>query len=134
MGLFGFGKKKEEKQESCGCGSAPKAEEMAMCDCGNMCKVSDIEAAKKAKNADETGCAVKVLGSGCKKCNDLEAAVKAALGEMGKSVEVEHVTDFNKIAAFGVMTTPALVVNNKVVSMGKVLKKDEAIKLLETSL
>ncbi len=136
MGLFGFGKKKEEKAASCGCSGgcapAPKVEEeMAMCDCGSMCKVSDIEAAKKAS---EEGSSVKVLGSGCKKCNDLEANVKEALAEMGKDTAVEHVTDFSQIAAMGVMTTPALVINNKVVSTGKVLKKDEAKKLLEANM
>lgn len=45
---------------------------------------------------------------------------------------VEHVTDFSKIAAYGVMTTPALVIDGKVVSYGKVLKKDDVVKILET--
>lgn len=45
--------------------------------------------------------------------------------------EIEHVTDFAKIAAYGVMTTPALVVDGKVVSYGKVLKKDEAKALIQ---
>ena len=45
--------------------------------------------------------------------------------------EIEHVTDFGKIAAYGVMTTPALVVDGKVVSYGKVLKKDEAKALIQ---
>ena len=45
--------------------------------------------------------------------------------------EIEHVMDFAKIAAYGVMTTPALVVDGKVVSYGKVLKKDEAKALIQ---
>lgn len=45
--------------------------------------------------------------------------------------EIEHVTDFARIAAYGVMTTPALVVDGKVVSYGKVLKKDEAKALIQ---
>lgn len=119
MALFGFGKKKEEK--------------MAMCDCGNMCKVSDIEARKaaEAEKAKDSGAAIKVLGSGCTKCNQLEAATKEALAELGMDTAIDHVADFAQIAAYGVMTTPALVVDGKVVSFGKVLKKDEIIKILQ---
>ena len=54
-----------------------------------------------------------------------------ALAELGMDTEIEHVTDFAKIAAYGVMTTPALVVDGKVVSYGKVLKKDEAKALIQ---
>ena len=46
-------------------------------------------------------------------------------------IEVEYVTDMQKIASYGVMSTPALVINEKVVSMGKVLKKEDIIKLLK---
>ena len=56
---------------------------------------------------------VKVLGSGCEKCNALEKATKEALEELGMNVQIDHVTDFAKIAAYGVMTTPALVVDEK---------------------
>ena len=56
----------------------------------------------------------------------LDAAAKEALSELGMADEVEHVTDFAKIAAYGVMSTPALVVDGKVVSYGKALTKDEA--------
>ena len=74
---------------------------------------------------------VKVLGSGCSKCNELEKNTVEALKELGMDTEIEHVTDFAKIAAYGVMSTPALVVDGKVVSYGKVLKKDEVIKILK---
>ena len=74
---------------------------------------------------------VKVLWSGCSKCNELEKNTVEALKELGMDTEIEHVTDFAKIAAYGVMTTPALVVGDKVVSYGKVLKKDEVVKLLK---
>ena len=73
---------------------------------------------------------VKVLGAGCEKCNALETAVVAALEELGMDTEIQHITDFAEIAAYGVMSTPALVVDGKVVSYGKVLKKDEAIRVL----
>ncbi|MEG1877878.1 MAG: thioredoxin family protein, partial [Lachnospiraceae bacterium] len=53
------------------------------------------------------------------------------LKELGMSDSIDHVTDFTQIAAYGVMTTPALVVDGKVVSFGKVLKKDEVISILK---
>ena len=73
----------------------------------------------------------KILGSGCAKCNQLEAAVKAALEQLNMDASIDHITDFTQIAAYGVMTTPALVVDGKVVSYGKVLKVGEVIKILE---
>ena len=72
-----------------------------------------------------------VLGSGCAKCNALEEAVKAALLELHMDEAVDHVTDFAQIASYGVMTTPALVVDGKVVSYGKVLKREEAKALIQ---
>lgn len=74
---------------------------------------------------------VKILGSGCKKCNELEANTKAALTQLGMDTAIEHVTDFGQIAAYGVMTTPALVLGKKVVSVGRVLKKDDVIALIQ---
>lgn len=106
MGLFG--KKKKEAASSCCCGGKCDAETMAQ-----------AEASKAAAS-------IKVLGGGCAKCNELEAATVAALEELGMNTAIDHVTDFAQIAAYGVMTTPALVVDGKVVSYGKVLKKDEA--------
>ena len=70
------------------------------------------------------------MGSGCAKCNALEQAVRAALAELGMETAVEHVTDFVQIASYGVMTTPALVVDGKVVSCGRVLRKEEAKTLI----
>ena len=88
--------------------------------------MAQAEAAK-----DATG--VKVLETGCAKCNALEDAVRAALMELGMDTTIDHVTDFAQIAAYGVMTTPALVVDGKVVSYGKVLKKEEAKLLIQKS-
>ena len=67
--------------------------------------------------------AIQVLGSGCAKCHALE--------ELGVDVPIEHVTDFTRIAAYGVMSTPALVVQESVVSYGKMLSKEEAKALLQ---
>ncbi len=74
---------------------------------------------------------IKVLGSGCKKCHDLNEITKAAVKELGMDIEVEYVTDMQKIASYGVMSTPALVINEKVVSFGKSLKTAEVIELLK---
>ena len=85
----------------------------------------------QAENAKNEGASVKILGSGCAKCNQLEEATRAALEQLGMDTAVDHVTDFSQIAAYGVMTTPALVVDGKVVSMGKVLKTEEVKKILQ---
>lgn len=74
---------------------------------------------------------VKILGSGCANCNRLEQATKEALTTLGIEIPVEHVTDFIQIAQYGVMSTPALVINDKVVSYGRVLKKDDVIKIIQ---
>lgn len=85
----------------------------------------------QADSVNAEGASVKVLGSGCAKCNSLEAATKAALEQLGMDTTIEHVTDFVQIAAYGVMSTPALVVDGKVVSYGKVLKTEEIVQILK---
>lgn len=74
---------------------------------------------------------VKVLGSGCAKCNELEQVVRLAIEELGMNAAIEHVTEWEKIAAYGVMQTPALVIDEKVVCSGRVLKKDAVIALFQ---
>ena len=63
---------------------------------------------------------MKVLGDGCDKCNALEKNVKEVLSELGMTDEIDHVTDFGQIAAMGVMSTPALVIDNKVLFISKI--------------
>lgn len=77
---------------------------------------------------------IKILGPGCKNCTTLEANTKAALQEMGLDANVDKVTDFAEIAGYGIMSTPGLVVNGKVVSFGKVLKPNDITKILEKTL
>ena len=108
-------------------GKKNKSEKTTSCCCGNY----DAESMAKAESVKTEGASVKVLGSGCAKCNQLEAAAKAALEQMGMDSTIDHVTDFAQIAAYGVMTTPALVINKKVVSLGKVLKTNEIIEILQ---
>jgi small redox-active disulfide protein 2 len=74
---------------------------------------------------------VKILGGGCAKCNKLEKNAIEALDEMGKEYEIEHVTDFAEIAKYGVMSTPALVVDEKVLISGKVLNASKIRELLK---
>ena len=75
-------------------------------------------------------CCIKVLGSGCVSCHTLYENAKEAVQKMGLMVEVEYVTDLQKVMGYGVMSMPALVVNEKVVSKGKVLKSSDVEKLL----
>lgn len=80
------------------------------------------------------GALVKVLGAGCPKCRALAAAAEAALSELGLDPVVEHVTDYGEMAKYGVMSTPALVVNGQVVSAGRVLTKAEAAEKIRAAL
>ena len=72
-----------------------------------------------------------VLGTGCANCKILQANVEAAVAKLGLDMEVRHISDIQKIMEYGVMSVPALVLDQKVVSVGKVLKTDDIIKLLE---
>ncbi len=74
---------------------------------------------------------IKILGSGCKNCVALKENTEAALKETGIDAEVVKVQDMKDIVSYGVMQTPALVIDEKVMSFGKVLKTNEIIKLLE---
>lgn len=73
---------------------------------------------------------VKVLGVGCASCHEQYKQAKAAVKSMGLDVEVEYITDLQKVVGYGAMSMPALVVNEKVVAMGKVLKAADVEKLL----
>ena len=73
---------------------------------------------------------IKVLGGGCCKCENLLEAVKEAVAEKGINAGIEYITDMAKIMEYGIMSTPALMVDNKVVSMGRVLKTKEVLKYL----
>ena len=103
MALFHFGKKKEEEKA------------VPACCCGEP--VDGI-------------CCIRVLGAGCKSCHEQYENVKTTVNAMGLDLEVEYITDMEKIMEYGVMSMPAIVVNEKVVSMGKVLKAGDVEKLL----
>lgn len=73
---------------------------------------------------------IKILGSGCQKCVTLAENAKAAADAAGKDARIVKVTDFAGIAAYGIMSTPSLVVDERVVSAGKVLTAAEIGRLL----
>jgi len=75
---------------------------------------------------------IKVLGPGCKKCNTLHDATQKALEELKLEVKVEKVDDMIKILSYGVMSTPALVINEKVVVSGKVPSVSEIKELIQS--
>lgn len=74
---------------------------------------------------------VKVLGGGCSKCETLLANAKEAIEKAGVKAEVEYITDMEQVMSYGVMSMPAIVVNEQVVSMGKVLKTAQVEELLK---
>ena len=129
MALFHFGKKKEEKKApACCCGTETQAEKTAGCCCG---AAKAEESPKTCCGSPVNGiCCIKVLGAGCKSCHEQYENAKAAVKAMGLNLEVEYITDMEKVMGYGVMSMPAIVVNEKVVSMGKVLKAADVERLL----
>ena len=92
----------------------------ARCDCGDTCRIGKIEKARFI-----------VLGACCQKSKDTFENVKTAVKEMGFDDEVLNIGDHLQIAKYGVMSTPALVIDSKVVSSGKLLKVKDAKHLIE---
>lgn len=68
---------------------------------------------------------IKILGTGCKRCEELYNTVKEVANELGVNLQIEKVTDLKDILGFGVMKTPGLVINEKVQVSGRVPSKDE---------
>jgi small redox-active disulfide protein 2 len=73
---------------------------------------------------------IKVLGTGCSKCIALDKAVRETIKELKLDITVEKIEDIQKIISYSVLTTPALVIDEKVVSTGKVLNKKEIAALI----
>lgn len=74
---------------------------------------------------------IKVLGPGCSRCANLEKEVRNALAELDVAADIEKVKDIKQIMAFKIMSTPALVINDKVKVAGRVPKKDEIKKYIQ---
>lgn len=114
-----FSKKKEEADCPCCCG----------CDC-NETKAENTVTASCCGEQINGICCIKVLGSGCKNCHVLLENAKAAVSDMKLNIEVEYITDMQRIMEYGAMSMPVLVVNEKIAAAGKVLKKAEIADLL----
>ena len=116
MSLFNFGKKKEQNPAcTCTCNQQTSTNETH-----NVCCKTEKESLT-----------IKVLGTGCKSCNKQYENAKQAVKELGLSIEVEHITDLPKVMEYGVMSTPALVIQEQVVSMGKILSVHDVINQLK---
>ncbi|PKL84979.1 MAG: thioredoxin family protein [Ignavibacteriae bacterium HGW-Ignavibacteriae-1] len=74
---------------------------------------------------------VKILGTGCAKCLKMEENTREALKELGYDYSLEKVTDINDIMNYGIMMTPGLVLDEKVISSGKLLNKNQLMELLK---
>lgn len=112
--------KKKEKKTSPSCACTGSAEEL----------VKPANAATCCGGEKDGICCIKVLGSGCKSCHALLEATQEAVAAMGLDTEVVYVTDMQDIMEYGVMRMPALVVNEQVVSMEKVLKAGDVEDIL----
>lgn len=73
---------------------------------------------------------IEILGTGCSKCKALEEATRKAVSQIGGFHEIIKVEDIVEIMNYGVMSTPALVVNGEVKSAGKLLSIDDILKIL----
>ncbi len=74
---------------------------------------------------------IEILGTGCPKCKKLHELAEEAVNELGVSAEITKVTDINKIIDYGVMVTPALVIDGDVKVAGKIPSKQEIIKWIK---
>ena len=118
MGLFNFGRKK-----CCCCGDTKT--HTSCCE-GNITAKEEV----CCSEAVDGICCIKVLGAGCKSCHEQYEYVQKAVANMKIDIKVEYITDMEKIMTYGVMSMPAIVVNEKVAAMGKVLKVADVEQLL----
>ena len=75
---------------------------------------------------------IKILGTGCVNCNNLETNTRTAMADLGLEIEIDKVTDPGEIVSWGVMSTPALVIDDEVVVSGRVLPADQIAALLSS--
>lgn len=73
---------------------------------------------------------IKILGPGCANCSKLEKQTLKAIDSLGIDADIEKVTDYSKIASYGIMSTPGLVVDEQVVLSGRVAKAEEIARLI----
>lgn len=97
------------------------------CSCGSC---NEKEVSKESVIKKEGIMNIKILGTGCKNCTNLTDNVKKALLNLNIEANIEKVTDMAEISRYGIMSTPGLVIDEKVVSYGKVLKPEEIKKII----
>jgi len=147
--LFGFGKEKKEQATSCHCHCSDKQSSDSCCKCREPADDRSIQHKPTPDCACHTGApefeapeccckggscqinSIKVLGAGCKKCHEQYEYCQSAIKELGLNVCIEYITDMEIIMKYDVISMPALVVNEKVIVMGKVLKPADLINLLK---
>jgi hypothetical protein len=83
------------------------------------------------KETDSDEVEIKVLGPGCARCNQLEQDLIAVMTEMNMPADIEHVTEITEIGNYGVMGTPALVINREVKAVGSILPRAKLKKWLQ---
>ena len=76
---------------------------------------------------------IKILGTGCTKCQLLEKIIKEVVDELGVDAEIEKIQDINKIMEYPILTTPGLVIDGKVVCSGRVPAKEEILAFVTNS-
>lgn len=106
-----FNRKKEETKSCC-------------------CRGNTVASETNSVSGEITG--IKVLGAGCKSCHQMYENTKQAVQNAGLDVEIEYITDIEKVMQYGAMSMPVLVVNEKIVSVGKVLKSKEIGELIKS--
>ncbi len=143
MSLFGFGKKNEDAEnKGCCCGGAPveevKSEPACACNGDAVAYEAGSSCCCGGDSSQTENCccknelkSIRILGAGCKSCHDQYQYVIDAVAELGIATDVQYITDMEVVMGYGVMSMPAIVVNEEVVAYGKVLKSAEVIKLLE---
>ena len=112
MGLFGFKDKNKEK----------KKVDISV----------DNEINEVIKDAEKIN--IKILGEGCEKCDTALKHAKEAVSELGIDAEIEKIEDLVGIVSYGVMSTPGIVINDKVASVGRVLSVSESKELIEKNI
>ena len=124
-GLFG-------NKKNSGCCNVEIIEETE-CECnGGCCEETNTENSNITEALNSEGkIVIKVVGTGCSKCNKLTENVQQAVDELGVDSQIIKVTDMMEIAATGIMQTPGLIINNKIVVYGKVPGVNEIKEILK---
>ena len=132
MALFGFKKKTKEKKSAatCRCSCESKNGEKPLQGISSRGQTVNGQTVN-CQTVNEV-CCVKVLGAGCKSCHEQYENAKTAVKNLGLDIEVEYITDMEKVMSYGVMSMPAIVLNDRVVSAGKVLKTADIERLLQS--